>query len=51
MLDKWHESELTSSSKTLFNSARTHRCVSKAHNSTTKRKRIKGMLLGFKYTS
>ena len=55
MLDKWHENELTSSSsKTLFNSTRTHRYHSKAHNNnnnTTKRKRIKGMLLGFKYTS
>ena len=54
MLDKWHENELTSSSKTLFNSSRTHRYHSKLHNNnntTTKRKRIKGMLLGFKYTS
>ena len=49
MLDKWHENELTPS-KTLYNSSRSHRNFPKSPNGNTKRKRIKGMLLGFKYT-
>ena len=50
MLDKWHENEL-SPPKTLFSSSRSPRYFPKPHSNTKRKRRIKGMLLGFKYTS